>query len=318
MIGQLTVARATEPGYVTAYGVRRPPPRWTGRVDRSDLNYDGRVAGAWSNRLIVEADDGGNVCFYTLRSVEMIVDVNAVTFDTGITSFPNRRTDTRVSGGPITAGGTLRVNVPEAVGAKTVIGQLTSLARPGPGSSPRTGAPRYSPATTVGEVGRSDLNYDGRCQPETSNRLIVQADADGDVCFYTRGPVELVVDVNGVADIGVTSFPNRRTDSRLDGGQPIVAGRPRCGSPSRRRWALKTVVGQLTVAGAPESGFVTAYGCDHGLPVDAAGAVDRSDLNYNARCRQMASNRLIVQADADGDVCFYTTRRSSWSSTSTV
>jgi hypothetical protein len=35
------------------------------------------------------------VCFYTPATVDLIVDLNAVSFDTGITSFPNRRTDTR-------------------------------------------------------------------------------------------------------------------------------------------------------------------------------------------------------------------------------
>jgi hypothetical protein len=35
------------------------------------------------------------VCFYTRATVDLIVDLNAVSFDTGITSFPNRRTDTR-------------------------------------------------------------------------------------------------------------------------------------------------------------------------------------------------------------------------------
>ena len=56
----------------------------------------------------------------------MIVDVNAVTFDTGVNSFPNRRTDTRTGPNPLVAGGgVLRVSVPEAVGGKTVVGQLT-------------------------------------------------------------------------------------------------------------------------------------------------------------------------------------------------
>ena len=49
-----------------------------------------------SNRLIVEADDQGDVCFYTSSPVAMIIDVNAVSFDGGITSITNRRTDTQV------------------------------------------------------------------------------------------------------------------------------------------------------------------------------------------------------------------------------
>jgi hypothetical protein len=308
VIGQLTVARATESGYVTAYGCADGLPLdAAGRVDRSDLNYDGRVAGAWSNRLIVEADDGGDVCFYTLRAVEMIIDVNAVSFDTGISSFPNRRTDTRVSGGPIAAGGTLRVNVPEAVGSKTVIGQLTSARATGPGFVTAYACDAGIPRDAVGDVGRSDLNYDGRVTPRRSNRLIVQADADGDVCFHTLGRVELVVDVNGVADTGISSFDNRRTDTRL-AGTPLEAGETlRVSVPEAIH--AKTVVGQLTAAGVSESGYVTAYACDDGLPVDAAGAVERSDLNYNPRVANSRSNRLIVQADADGDVCFHTLRR---------
>ena len=56
----------------------------------------------------------------------MIVDINAVTFDTGVNSFPT------VAPTPaprpirvVAGGGVLRVSVPEAVGGKTVVGQLT-------------------------------------------------------------------------------------------------------------------------------------------------------------------------------------------------
>jgi hypothetical protein len=54
------------------------------------------------------------------------------------------------------------------------------------------------------------------------------------------------------------------------------------------------------------AGYVT-YGCDDGIPTDPAG-VNRSDLNYDSAVTPVASNRLIVQADKDGDVCFYTLR----------
>ncbi len=110
VIGQLTVDRATVPGYVTAFGCDDGLPRDAGGgISRSDLNYDGNASLAASNRLIVEADDDGDVCFYTKSAVAMIVDVNGVSFDTGITSFPNRRTDTRsvnqAPGPTITPGG---------------------------------------------------------------------------------------------------------------------------------------------------------------------------------------------------------------------
>jgi len=96
VVGQLAVDSATAQGFVTAYGCADGLPLdGGGGVSKSDLNYDGGVAGVWSNRLIVQADSAGEICLFTQSSVDMIVDVNGVSFDTGITSFPNRRTDTR-------------------------------------------------------------------------------------------------------------------------------------------------------------------------------------------------------------------------------
>ena len=82
-------------GYVTAYGCDDGIPTDTdGTVTRSDLNYDGNISPISSNRLIVKADDNGDVCFYTQRPTAMVVDINAVS-DVGISSFPNYRIDTR-------------------------------------------------------------------------------------------------------------------------------------------------------------------------------------------------------------------------------
>ena len=44
----------------------------------------------------------------------------------------------------------------------------------------------------------------------------------------------------------------------------------------------KTVIGQLTVDQVVGAGFVTAYGCDDGMPTDSDGSIARSDLNYDA------------------------------------
>ena len=63
----------------------------------------------------------------------------------------------------------------------------------------------------------------------------------------------------------------------------------------------KTVIGQLTVDRVVGAGYVTAYGCDDGCRFRW---VTRSDLNYDGRVMAAASNRLIVQADADGEMCF--------------
>ncbi|NND74322.1 MAG: DUF3048 domain-containing protein [Ilumatobacter sp.] len=305
VIGNVAVDGVTEPGFVTAYGCDDGLPfSPDGKVGRADLNYDGRLSPVWSNRLIVEADDDGEVCFYTFAQAELIVDVSAVSFDTGITSFSNRRTDTRWGGGPVVHGGVLRVSVPEAVGGKTVIGNLAVDRATEPGFVTAYGCDRGLPFHTDGEVRRADLNYDGGVSGTWSNRLVVQADADGDVCFYTWASVEMIVDINGAFDTGITSFANRRTDTRW-GETPIRRGGVlRVSVPEAARG--KTVFGNLAVDRATEPGFVTAFGCDDGLPVNAAGKVDRSDLNYDGLIAPVWSNRLVVQADDDGDICLYT------------
>jgi hypothetical protein len=214
-------------------GVDGPPTDdTTGSIARSDLNYFGNIAPIWSNRLIVQADADGNICFDALTDVDLVIDINGVT-DTGISSFPNRRTDTRQGNDRLAAGDTLRLHVPEADDAKTVIGQLTVARATRPGHI--TAYPcNDGPPTddTTGSIARSDLNYFGNIAPIWSNRLIVQADADGNICFDALTDVDLVIDINGVTDTGIFSFPNRRTDTRQGDGvaegifPPIVNGVP--------------------------------------------------------------------------------------------
>lgn len=309
VVGQLTVDHADGAGFVTAYGCDDDiPTNADGTISRSDLNYDGAVSPVASNRLIVQADNNGDVCFFTLRSVAMIIDVNAVTFDTGVNSFPNRRTDTRTQPTAlVAAGGVVKVSVPEAIGGKTVVGQLTVDRAVDAGFVTAYGCADGLPTDPNGKVSRSDLNYDGALSAVASNRLIVQADKNGDVCFYTLRPAALIVDLNGVSDVGVSSFANHRTDTRAF-PDPRVAGGGVLRVPVPEAVGGKTVVGQLTVDRATGGGYVTAYGCDDGVPVDSVGAVSRSDLNYDGAVTPVASNRLIVKADADGDVCFFTLR----------
>ena len=307
VVGQLTVDRALTAGFVTAYGCADGlPTNADGTISRSDLNFDGRVSPVASNRLLVKADNDGNICFYTQQSVALVIDVNAVTFDTGVNSFENRRTDTRGSANPrVAAGGVLRVAVPEAAGGKTVVGQLTVDRAVNAGFVTAYGCADGLPTNASATVSRSDLNFDARISPIASNRLIVKADNDGNICVSTQQPAAMIIDVNGVSDVGITSFPNHRTDTR-------TAANPRVAAGGVLRVAVpeavggKTVVGQLTVDRAINAGFVTAYGCADGLPTNSDGTVSRSDLNFDARISPIASNRLIVKADDDGNICFST------------
>jgi hypothetical protein len=309
VVGQLTVDRAVGAGYVTAFGCEDGiPTNVNGTVSRSDLNYDGAVSPVSSNRLIVKADDSGDVCFYTLRPTALIIDINGVTFDTGVNSFPNHRIDTRTESDARVAGaGVLRVAVPQAVGGKTVVGQLTIDQVTEAGFVTAYGCDDGLPTDPDGTVSRSDLNYDGAVSPVSSNRLIVKADKDGDVCLYTLRSAAVIADINGVSDVGIGSFPNHRTDTRsLPSPRVAAGGVLRVSVPEAV--GGKTVVGQLTVDRVLGAGYVTAYGCDDGLPTDADGSVSRSDLNYDGAVSSASSNRLIVKADSDGDVCFYTLR----------
>ena len=309
VVGQLTVDRAVGAGFVTAFGCDDGIPTGAdGTVSRSDLNFDGSISPVSSNRLLVQADDNGDVCFFTQHPAALIVDINAVTFDTGVNSFPNRRTDTRSLAEPrLAGGGVLRVSVPEAIGAKTVVGQLTVDQTKEAGFVTAYGCADGIPTDPDGTVSRSDLNFDGAASPVSSNRLIVKADSKGDVCFFALRPAALIVDINGVSDVGIGSFSNQRTDTRTD-PNPRVAGGGVLKVPVPEAVGGKTVVGQLTVDRAAGAGYVTAYGCDDGIPTDIDGVVSRSDLNFNGTVSPVSSNRLIVKADTNGDVCFFTQR----------
>lgn len=208
--------------------------------------------------------------------------------------------------GRVPGGSVLRVSVPEAIGAKTVVGQLTVDRVVGAGFVTAFGCDDGLPTDADGHVSRSDLNFAAGVSPVSSNRLLVQADDNGEVCFFTEQPAALIVDINGVTfDTGVNSFPNRRTDTRAsadprvqDGGVLHVSVPEAVGG--------KTVVGQLTVDQVTEAGFVTAFGGADGLPTASDGTISRSDLNFDGSMSPVSSNRLIVKADTVGDVCFYT------------
>ena len=116
------------------------------------------------------------------------------------------------------------MRVPEAVGGKTVIGQLTVDRVDGAGFVTAYGCDNGLPTDASGKVTRSDLNFDAAASPVASNRLIVEADDDGDICFYTLRPAALIVDINGVLRHRHPSFPNVRTDTRSRAGPLVAAG----------------------------------------------------------------------------------------------
>jgi len=123
----------------------------------------------------------------------------------------------------------LRVSVPEAAGGKTVLGQLTVDRASDAGFVTAFGCDNGIPTDGSGAISRSDLNFDAAVSPVASNRLIVAADDNGDICFYTLQPAAVIVDVNAVSAVGIDSFPNERTDTRnpdLPAGSVFTPGVP--------------------------------------------------------------------------------------------
>ena len=189
---------------------------------------------------MVRADADGEVCFWSNRSVSMIVDINGVS-GPGIVSFPNRRVDTRVrSVSKLGAGEVLRVVVPEAVGGKTVVGQLTVDRATETGFVTAYGCDDV-PAGGA-SLARSDAVFVGAVSPVASNRLVVRADADGEVCFWSNRSVSMIVAINGVSGPGIVSFPNRRVDTRVDDVSdavaPVDGSERQSGQPSNRSGGL--------------------------------------------------------------------------------
>lgn len=117
----------------------------------------------------------------------------------------------------VAAGTSLRVHVAAAVGGKTVFGQLTVAQATDPGHVVAYACADGPPRDPNGQITKSDLNYNGHINPVTSNRLIVTADTNGDICFHVHTAVHLIVDINGVTDTGITPTPNQRTDTRNAG-----------------------------------------------------------------------------------------------------
>ena len=428
VFGQLTVAGVTGPGFVTAYGCDDGIPRDSkGNINKSDLNYDGAVTPVTSNRLIVKADNDGDICFYTLTKAEMIVDINGVT-DTGVTAIANQRTDTRNTLTTTPAGAGLTVLYAGHSFGQPFAWEMTELTRLAgiDGHEQRIvfrGGNDYGSPQGMWEdpeaqaLIKEQLNdgavdivvliccsrefmetgfqrdqalleivaYALAQNPETRFRLAmpwnhspntyataaehraltdaayphyqllaesvsaasggaeVSAFYHGAAVYEIRSRYEngLIPELTGLIGASSSSVFTDETGHAAamakDAGALIwlnalyeinpldlppmnaydvdiraiaAAALSATGGALRVNVAEavggKTVFGQLTVAGVTGPGFVTAYGCDDGIPRDSKGNINKSDLNYDGAVTPVTSNRLIVKADNDGDICFYT------------
>jgi hypothetical protein len=201
-------------------------------------------------------------------------------------ALPSERIiDTRSDGSDaMTSGATRRVDFSDAVPDGTTAVALYV-------GSARASTNGYFTATPCGETSdASTVNY--RASTPIGAPTIVALGTDDDVCIFSSGESDLVVDLQGAfadATDGLTfdpfPAPERLVDTR-DSPRPaeVVVPVP-AGSAA--------VAVNLTAIRASDNGFLSAYPC--GTPTDAA------NLNFRTGGAWAAS--AIVQVSADDTIC---------------
>ena len=284
----VTAARATAPGYVTAYagGATRPAT--------STLNYIPQRPTA--NTTIVPLGPDGAITLTSVngtgRTVDLIVDVTGYVLagaaDTAggyVPLPPARLLDTRTPAAPVGPSASRRLVVagksglPAAAGITAVAVTVTST---------RITAPGYLAAYPDGTAAptTSTLNYLPGLN--IANTTVVPLGADGGIAIKNASGrnADIVIDVIGYfrsatpAAAGglLTNTPRRILDTRTGLGGPAGAvpgstGRAVRAAPAGSRAAAALI--NLTVTTATAPGYLTAY--PTGSPVPAT-----STINYVA------------------------------------
>ncbi len=198
----VTATNVSDAGFLTVY------PCDATRPLASNVNYEPGLT--TPNLVLTRLDPDGDVCVYTLRSVDLVIDI-AGSFPTATTSStpafeplpePRRLLDSRTGettydgsfrgGGVQQDGATLQLPVagradipPDATAA---VLNVTSTGSTEPGFV--TAHPQGSPLPAA-----SNVNFVG--SRTVANLVIAGIGASGDVCLFTRGATHLVVDVAG-------------------------------------------------------------------------------------------------------------------------
>ncbi|HWL42744.1 MAG TPA: hypothetical protein VNQ73_07360 [Ilumatobacter sp.] len=307
----LTATNPSAPGYVTVW------PCGPVRPLASSLNYAPGLTVA--NSIVAKLDRNGDVCMYSLRATELIVDVNGYALVDGLeTVSPARLLDTRpnhttadgthAGSGVVAAGDSVRVQVAGRGGVpkNATAAVLNVIATETHGAGHVTVYPCGSTPPNA-----STLNY--TTAATVTNAVVAKLDANGGVCVFTRAAAQIVVDVNGysTAATGVNALvPARLVDTRsglwttVDGNQ-ARGGRVPGGTSLRVRVAgrggvppgAQTVLLNLSAVGAQAPGYLTAYPCSS-VPPSA------SNVNYDPT--RVVANSAIVQLDEHGDLCLFT------------
>ncbi|MFK7919952.1 MAG: SGNH/GDSL hydrolase family protein [Ilumatobacter sp.] len=201
-----------------------------------------------------------------------------------------RVTDTRSDGsGTMTPGSIRPIDFGDAIPANaSAVALYIGAARPASNG--------YFAASPCGErTDASTVNY--RTRVNVGAPTLVALGDDDDVCIFSSGTAELIVDVQGAFvgdDSGLTfsplPVPERIIDTRDTGRSaevvvPVPAG-------------ARAVAVNLTAVRAEANGFLSAYPC--GTPSEGA--------NLNFRTGPAWSASAIVEVSSDATICVATNR----------
>jgi Cysteine-rich secretory protein family len=305
-----TVVGPDASGYLTVY------PCGSGVPEVSTLNFT--VGSNIPNQAVVPLDSKGDLCVISSAGTDLIVDVNGGLAATGTDRYssvnPSRILDTRqgVGGSRRRAANTAfelavrgRAGVP--ANATAVAMNVTAV------DPEQTGYVTVYPCGLAPEA--SNLNVvSGQTRP---NLVIVRLSGTGSVCLKAaESGMDLLADVAGyftplAAAAQFTPLSplrivdTRSTDSRINGasgGNPVPAQRVVKVVVAGRRGVpadVDAVSVNLTVTGAPDDGYLTAYPCGQ-LP-------NASNVNYAAGVD--TANAAQVPVSGSGEICL-------WASTS--
>jgi glucose/arabinose dehydrogenase len=184
----LTATNTTAPGYVRAYPCGE-------EQEVSNVNYTSGQTVA--NLVAVKVAPGGDVCFRTWATTDLVVDLAGWFSPTGTSAFvvPSqvRLLDTRSTPGftRLAAGQELAVTI----GGGAVPAGATAVAL-----NVTAAAPDVAGYVTVYPCGTdpfvSNVNYRA-LQVAAANLAVVKLPVDGRICFRSFSPTDLVVDLAG-------------------------------------------------------------------------------------------------------------------------
>lgn len=221
IMGNLTVASPTGPGYTSLYPCANGLPKdANGNPNTSVNNY---AAGQTiPNFATVKTDANGDICVYTSNTARIIWDQYSDDAKIVPATTPHRILDTRLTssvtaGNFVSAGATVKVRA--GAPNTTVMGNLTTTQQQGPGYTTVFPCDQPRPATSFSNYAAAQT---------IPNFTTVRTDANGDFCVYTSNTTHLLWDqsVDAVTQpthtLGVwpqpiftAAIPIRRLDTRM-------------------------------------------------------------------------------------------------------